>query len=98
VPDVVVTVATPRRTADLVRRLVRVRRGNAAMRQAGASGAVEANVRPAARGEWFTAVVVPHPWLLPAGIVYAGLTAYAALRAKLARRSSDWGRDESTRT
>ena len=39
-PSVTVIVHAPRRTADLVRRLVRVRRGNAAMRDAARNGVV----------------------------------------------------------
>jgi glycosyltransferase involved in cell wall biosynthesis len=84
-------IATPRRTGDLVRRLTRVRAGNAAMRQAAGP-----SVRPAVRSSWLRDVVLPRPWLAPAGACYAALTLTAALRA---RRSSGtgWGRDESSR-
>ncbi|WP_037365178.1 glycosyltransferase [Nakamurella lactea] len=96
---VATVVAAPLRTRDLVRRLVRVRRGNAAMRAAGRSGEVAVDVRHADRWAWLREVVLPQPWLAPAAVVYVGITALAAV---LARRSSSngdsWGRDESTRT
>ena len=91
-------VATPRRTGDLVRRLVRVRGGNAAMRAASANGEVTAPVRSAARLSWLRDVVLPRPWLAPAAVCYVAVTVVAALAA---RRAGDggaaWGRDESTR-
>lgn len=91
-------VATPRRTADLVRRLVRVRGGNAAMRAAAANGEVISPVRPAARLSWLRDVVLPRPWLAPAAGFYVAITVLAALAA---RRAADggaaWGRDESSR-
>ena len=89
----VVAVESPARTRDLVRRLVRVRRGNAAMRQAGSKGAVEAKVRKADRWAWLRHVVVPNPRLIPAAIVYVVLTSYAAVVARMtSSRSLDWGR------
>lgn len=97
VPGVIVVVATPLRTAQLIRRLVRVRRGNAAMRRAGALGEVAASVRPARRLAWLTEVVAPRPWLLPAGLVYAAITSYAALGARLGGDQGGWGQDRSTR-
>jgi glycosyltransferase involved in cell wall biosynthesis len=84
------TVATPRRTADLIRRLVRVRAGNATMRAAGGSA-----VRPARRSSWLKDVVLPRPWLAPAGLFYAAITLIAERRS---RTATDWGRDESSRT
>ncbi len=91
-------VATPRRTGDLVRRLVRVRSGNAAMRAAAASGEVTAPVRSAARLSWLRDVVLPRPWLVPAAGCYVAITLVAAVAA---RRAADggaaWGRDESSR-
>ena len=99
VDDSLTTVAAPMRTRDLVRRLVRVRRGNAAMRAAGSSGKVDGTVRPADRSAWFTAVVKPHPHLAPAAVIYVGIS---ALTAVLARGSPQpersWGQDASTRT
>ena len=91
-------VATPRRTADLVRRLVRVRGANTAMRAAAARGEVAAPVRPAARLSWLRDVVLPRPWLAPAAVGYVAITLVAA---RAAARAGDggaaWGRDESTR-
>lgn len=96
--EVTTTVATPLRTRDLVRRLVRVRRGNAALRAGRPTPAGEAGVRSADRASWFRDVVVPRPWLAPAAVVYVAITLLAAL---LARRGSvtdtTWGRDDSTR-
>jgi glycosyltransferase involved in cell wall biosynthesis len=98
VPGYAARVATPRRTGDLVRRLVRVRGGNAGMRAAAASGEVAAPVRPAARLSWLRDVVLPRPWLAPAAVCYVAITVVAAVSA---RRAADggaaWGRDESSR-
>jgi glycosyltransferase involved in cell wall biosynthesis len=82
-------VATPRRTDDLIRRLVRVRAGNAAMRAAGAS-----TVRSSRRSSWLRDVVLPRPWLAPAGVFYAAITLIAERRS---RTATGWGRDESSR-
>lgn len=93
-----VTVSAPFTTSELVRRLVRVRRGNAAMRRAGEQGRVTADVRPATRWAWLKDVVVPEPRLAPAAIVYVIITLLAAILAK--RGSIDamaWGQDRSTR-
>jgi glycosyltransferase involved in cell wall biosynthesis len=93
VPGVTTTVETPRRTRDLVRRLVRVRRGNAALR----AGAADVPVRGADRLSWLRDVVVPRPWLAPAAALYVGLTAWAAIIARRAPDQRTWGRDESSR-
>ena len=99
VTDFATTVAAPRRTRDLVKRLVRVRRGNAAMRAAGRAGTVDASVRPADRTAWFTSVVKPHPRLAPAAVIYVSITTLAAVLARRAPRSAQsWGQDASTRT
>jgi glycosyltransferase involved in cell wall biosynthesis len=91
-------VATPRRTGDLVRRLVRVRSGNAKMRAAAASGEVATPVRGAARLSWLRDVVLPRPWLAPAAVGYVAITVIAAVSA---RRAGDggtaWAQDESSR-
>jgi glycosyltransferase involved in cell wall biosynthesis len=93
-----ITIETPFTTRDLVRRLVRVRRGNAAMRRASERGMVEARVRRADRWAWLRDVVVPDPRLAPAGITYAAITVMAALCARKGPTASlAWGRDESTR-
>lgn len=95
VASVRTTVETPRRTSDLVRRLTRVRRGNAALRAAGRDGTLGAAVRPSRRASWLTDVVLRRPWLAPAGAVYAAITLLAALRAR--RGDVSWGTDRSTR-
>jgi glycosyltransferase involved in cell wall biosynthesis len=97
VGTVTTRIATPRRTRDLVRRLVRVRRGNAAMRRAAAEGVVAARVRPAARLSWLSDVVLPRPWLAPAAACYVLITATAALAARRAARRGGWERDDSSR-
>jgi glycosyltransferase involved in cell wall biosynthesis len=89
VEAVAAPVGTPLRTRDLVRRLTRVRSGNAAMRATGGG------TRKAARLSWLTDVVLPRPWLAPAGLCYAGLNLAAALLAR--RRAETWHRDESSR-
>jgi len=87
-------VATPYKTADLVRRLSRVRAGNAALRRSGGTSVVRSSVR----SSWLRDVVVPRPWLAPAAACYVSLIAAAELRARRTRGSADqWGRDESSR-
>jgi len=86
-------VATPRRTADLIRRLARVRAGNAAMRTAGTPAGTA--VRRSRRSSWLRDVVLRRPWLAPAGVFYAAITLIAERRS---RGATDWGRDESSRT
>ena len=83
-------VATPLRTSALVRRLVRVRAGNTAMR------AAAPDVRPADRSSWLKDVVLRRPWLAPAAVCYVGITLYAASKARNGE-NQDWGRDDSTR-
>lgn len=93
VKDVSVVVESPATTRELLRRLVRVRRGSAAMRSAARSGQLPIRVRPADRWSWLRDVVAKDLRLLPAGIIYAGITAFAALRSRTQPRSSmDWGR------
>jgi glycosyltransferase involved in cell wall biosynthesis len=98
VDSVEVLVATPWHTSDLIRRLVRVRRGNAAMRAAGREGRLPGNVRGADRLGWLQSVVLPHPKLAPAGVIYVLITGVAAVLAmRKPRAGSSWGRDESSR-
>lgn len=96
VADVVSIVQAPRRTADLYRRLVRVRRGNAVMRvQAGTAG-VRSSVAPADRTAWLRVVLLKRPWLAPAAAWYVALTLAAAMGARRDDHGT-WGRDESSR-
>src|SRR5690606_19027416 len=92
--------APPRRTRDLVRRLARVRAGNAALRARAASAPATSGPAPraAARLSWLRDVVLPRPWLAPAAVCYVAITLTAALLARRYRRAPAWGRDESTRT
>ncbi|MBB5872079.1 glycosyltransferase involved in cell wall biosynthesis [Allocatelliglobosispora scoriae] len=88
VADAVASVEAPAKLNDLVRRLIRVRAGNSALRGA-ATG-----VRQSDRWSWLRDVVAQRPWLLPAGVWYAGVTLYAAWQA--GRKSEiAWGRDDS---
>lgn len=98
--DVLVVVEAPHTTRDLLRRLVRVRRGNAEMRAASRQGRIAVTIRRPDRWAWLRDVVLRQPTLAPAAVPYLALTLLAAL---LARRTSgppghDWGRDESTRS
>jgi glycosyltransferase involved in cell wall biosynthesis len=98
VPEVEVTVEAPYTTRDLLRRLVRVRRGNAAMRAAAANGDVDSAVRDADRWAWLRVVVLREPHLVFAAVPYLAITVAAALLARRAPGSqTPWGRDESTR-
>lgn len=95
VPGAVVTVETPRTTRDLLRRLVRVRRGNAELR--GASASTGVGVRPSDRTAWLREVA-REPRLYPAAIPYVAITLLAAVLARrTARPGTAWGRDDSTR-
>jgi glycosyltransferase involved in cell wall biosynthesis len=84
-------VATPLRTGDLVRRLSRVRAGNASLRSA------VPGVRPTSRLAWLRHVVLPRPWLAPAAVCYVGITLTAAVLARRRGGGTVWGRDESSR-
>ncbi|MGI5950237.1 MAG: glycosyltransferase [Brooklawnia sp.] len=98
VPGIEVVVEAPYSTVALFRRLVRVRRGNAAMRAEMGRGGVPRTVRPSDRWSWLRDVVLPNPRLLPAGVVYFVLTLAAAIAARRGPSASlSWGKDESTR-
>lgn len=84
-------VATPYRTRELVRRLIRVRAGNAALR------GTDQQVRRSRPASWLVDVVLPRPWLIPAGLCYAALTVTAQLAARRPDSGRVWGRDESSR-
>ncbi|MDG4823347.1 glycosyltransferase [Asanoa sp. WMMD1127] len=94
VPSVV---ATPTRTPDLLRRLGRVRGGNSALRDAAAAADATLAVRPSRKASWLVDVVLPRPWLWPAGACYAALTLLAERRARRTPAGAAWARDESTR-
>jgi glycosyltransferase involved in cell wall biosynthesis len=96
VAAVEVVVEAPFTTGDLLRRLVRVRRGNSEMRDAARSGEVEVSVRNSDRRAWLR-VVARDPRLVFAAVPYVAITLIAARRARRTASSSDWGRDESTR-
>lgn len=96
VGDVTVTIMAPRSTRDLVRRLTRVRRGNAELRRASGTTGVPGNVRRPDRWAWFRAVSWKQPRLTPAAVCYVAITVIAAVRARYGR-ASGWERDESTR-
>lgn len=97
VSEVEVLVEAPFGVRDLVRRLVRVRRGNSELQAAAADGDVAATVRASDKWAWLRDVVVPHPRLAPAAVPYVLITVYAGV---LSRREGavEWGRDASTRT
>lgn len=98
VPDVVITVEAPYTSRDLLRRLVRVRRGNREMRAAGGAGVLTIDVRRAERWAWLRDVVLREPRLAPAALPYLSFTVLAALLARRKREAARaWQRDESTR-
>ncbi|MEZ5110157.1 MAG: glycosyltransferase [Microbacteriaceae bacterium] len=93
-----VVIAAPHTTGDLIRRLVRVRRGNAEMRAAAARGELPISVRQADRWAWLRDVVIPNPSLALAAVPFLAITVIAARRARRAPApGAEWGRDESTR-
>jgi glycosyltransferase involved in cell wall biosynthesis len=96
VATVPIVIRAPRTTMNLIRRLARVRRGNSSLRTASARRTTDVCVRNADRWSWLRDVVLPRPWLLPAGVAYVVVSLAAAI---LARRngSTAWERDESTR-
>jgi glycosyltransferase involved in cell wall biosynthesis len=93
VESVSAVVTAPQRTRDLLRRLARVRRGNASMRAASGGRA-----RSADRTSWMRDVALRNPALVPAAVCYAAITATASVLAKLPGRSGNmWGHDVSSR-
>lgn len=96
VPTVEVVVEAPFTTGDLMRRLVRVRRGNIQMREAARSGEVELSVRTSDKRAWLR-VVAREPRLIVAAIPYVAITLVASRRARRTASTVEWGRDESTR-
>jgi glycosyltransferase involved in cell wall biosynthesis len=96
VGDVISYVGAPYRTSALINRLVRVRRANTRLRAAAAIGTAPAGVRSGDGLSWLRDVVLPRPWLVPAGVCYAGVTVAAAAKARR-DPGTVWERDESTR-
>lgn len=82
VDDVVTSVVAPRSTVQLVRRLARVRSGNRAVRQL-------SSARPASSASWLRHVVLPRPWLWPAGVCYAAVVVAAEIMSR--RAGLTWG-------
>lgn len=98
VSSVEVLVEAPFSTRELVRRLVRVRRGNAELRASASAGEV-GGVRPADRWSWLRDVVMPEPRLIAHAVAYVAISVTAELLARRAgtKGQHPWGRDESTR-
>ena len=91
VPEVVSVVRAPTSTRALVRRLARVRLGNAQLRS---SAVATGSPRPAQGLGWLIHAVRAEPALAPAAAIFGLVTVSAAL---LARRSGlDWGHDRPT--
>jgi glycosyltransferase involved in cell wall biosynthesis len=101
VDGVACNIEVPYTTKDLLRRIVRVRRGNIRLRKTELTTSntdqPAPQVRRSDRWSWLRDVVVPHPKLAPAGLVYAALTLIAEWQAHRSINQHAWGRDESTR-
>lgn len=97
VSTVSVTVRAPRTTQALVRRLIRVRRGNTGLRVAALAKEERVAVRPRDSLAWLRDVVGHDPVLIPAATCYAVLTMIAILLARRPERAAAWGKDESSR-
>ncbi len=82
-PAVVTIIDAPRRTRHLVGRLVRLRAGNRALR-----AAAPTTTRAARNSSWLKDVVLPRPWLWPAGVCYAAIILTAEFSARRARQIS----------
>jgi len=95
--EVAVVVEAPYTTRELMKRLVRVRRGNAEMRAAASAGRIDVDVRPADRWAWLR-VALPHPTLWAGAAAYFTMTMLAARRARrVPAAHAGWGQDSSTR-
>jgi len=95
VPEVEVVVEAPWTTAELLNRLVRVRRGNAQLRRSVAQQSPQ-GVRSSDRWSWLRDVVLTDLSLAPSAVAYVAITLIAGIRARRASNSG-WGRDASTR-
>jgi glycosyltransferase involved in cell wall biosynthesis len=94
--SVTVQLEAPRRTRDLLRRLVRVRRGTASMRAAPAAEA--RGVARSARMSWLFDVALREPALIPAALCHAVIMLIADVLARIPQRPGNtWGRDDSSR-
>lgn len=93
--SVCATITAPRSTRDLVRRLARVRRGNASM-HALESARSAARTRRASTS-WLFDVVLRNPMLLPAAACYVSITLTAAILARRHGQNVVWAQDESSR-
>jgi hypothetical protein len=77
-----------------------VRRGNIQLRRADLTSSrpdEPLQVRRSDHWSWLRDVIIPHPSLAGAGLVYAALTLVAEWRARSSVDHHAWGRDESTR-
>ncbi len=92
-------VLAPRRTRDLVRRLVRVRRGNMTLRASlPAKTEFHGAERRRARISSLMDVALPNPRLVPSVICYLSITVIAAILARRpGRKAGMWERDDSSR-
>jgi hypothetical protein len=70
--EVVTTVFAPRKTTQLIRRVARMRAGYRLMR-------LMSVARPASNTSWLRHVVLPRPWLWPAGVCYVVVTICAEM-------------------
>lgn len=99
VSSVTAQISAPQRTRDLLRRLARVRRGNASMRAALAADAnAQGSSRRGARLSWLRDVALRNPTLIPRATCYAVITFTVSIPARLPQRTADaWGRYDSSR-
>jgi glycosyltransferase involved in cell wall biosynthesis len=97
VSEVEVVVQAPFGVRALVRRLARVRRGNAQLQRAAAAGELDVDVQPSDPWAWLRDVVLRDVRLLPAAVPYVLITVCARVLSRL-DGATVWGRDASTRT
>lgn len=98
VDELEVTIEAPYSTRDLLRRLIRVRRGNSEMRSGTATG-LGVNVQRTRRWSWLIDVIVPNPRLALAALPYVAFTLAAAAlsRRRVTDAEQGWGHDETRR-
>ena len=96
-PGLTTSVETPLRVRDLLDRLTRVRRGNAALRRGRPRrDGTRRCGRPTAGRGCATSSSRGPGWHRP-GVVYVAVTLVAERRARRTAGSTTWGRDESSR-